>query len=99
MAAIQAVRKLGIKVVLKGHTCKIYGKGLNGYKFKKNLIIDSKNSGTLGRLILGILVNCSYPIKLIGDKCLSKRDFKRISDPLKKFCSYLSFKKNTTMIK
>ena len=85
MASIQAVRKLGIKVVLKGHTCKIYGKGLNGYKFKKNLIIDSKNSGTFGRLILGILVNCSYPIKLIGEKRLSKRDFKRISDPLKKF--------------
>ena len=85
MAAIQAVRKLGIKVILKGLTCKIYGKGFNGYKYKKNLIIDSKNSGTLGRLILGILVNCSYPIKLIGDKSLSKRDFKRISDPLKKF--------------
>ena len=85
MAAIQAVRKLGIKVVLKGNTCKIYGKGFNGYKFKKNLIIDSKNSGTLGRLILGILVNCSHPIKLIGDKSLSKRDFKRIIDPLKLF--------------
>ena len=85
MAAIQAVRKLGIKVILKGLTCKIYGKGFNGYKYKKNLIIDSKNSGTLGRLILGILVNCYYPTKLIGDKSLSKRDFKRISDPLKKF--------------
>lgn len=93
MAAIQAVRKLGIKVVLKGNTCKIYGKGFNGYKFKKNLIIDAKNSGTLGRLILGILVNCSYPIKLIGDKSLSKRDFKRISDPLKRFGVNFKLKK------
>ena len=47
MAAIQAVRKLGIKVILKGQTCRIYGKGFNGYKFKKNIIIDSKNSGML----------------------------------------------------
>ncbi len=93
MAAIQAVRKLGIKVILKGLTCKIYGKGFNGYKYKKNLIIDSKNSGTLGRLILGILVNCYYPIKLIGDKSLSKRDFKRISDPLKKFGVNFKLKK------
>ncbi len=93
MAAIQAVRKLGIKVILKGQTCRIYGKGFNGYKFKKNIIIDSKNSGTLGRLILGILANCSFPIKLIGDKSLSKRDFKRISDPLKKFGVKFKLKK------
>ena len=35
-------------------------------------------SGTLGRLILGLLVNYTKPIKLIGDKSLSKRDFKRL---------------------
>ena len=85
MAAIQAVRKLGIKVVLKGNTCKIYGKGIDGYKFKKNLTINAANSGTLGRLILGLLVNSPYPINLIGDKSLSKRDFSRVSEPLSKF--------------
>ena len=56
-----------------------------GYKYKKNTIINAENSGTLGRLILGILIDASYPIKLIGDKSLSKRDFKRITDPLSKF--------------
>ena len=34
---------------------------------------------------MGILINTPYPIKLIGDKSLSKRDFKRITDPLSKF--------------
>ena len=85
LAAIKAIKKLGIKVKLKKNVCKIYGEGVEGYNYKKNLIINAENSGTLGRLILGLLINTSYPIKIVGDKSLSKRDFKRISDPLSKF--------------
>jgi 3-phosphoshikimate 1-carboxyvinyltransferase len=85
LAAIKAIRKFGIKVILNKKICKVNGKGINGYKYKKNLTINAKNSGTLGRLLLGLLVNTSKTIKLIGDKSLSKRDFKRISDPLQKF--------------
>ena len=84
-AAIKTVRKLGIKVILNSKFCKIYGKGIDGFKYKKNLILNAENSGTLGRLILGLLINTAKPIKLIGDKSLSTRDFKRISDPLSKF--------------
>ena len=85
MAAINAVKKLGIKVKLNKTCCTIYGNGLNGYNYKKNIIINAKNSGTLGRLIMGILIDTPYKIKIIGDKSLSKRDFNRISEPLKKF--------------
>jgi 3-phosphoshikimate 1-carboxyvinyltransferase len=85
LASINAIRKLGIKVKLTRKLCKVYGKGIDGYKYRKNLTINAENSGTLGRLILGLLINASNPIKLIGDKSLSKRDFKRISDPLSKF--------------
>jgi len=91
-AAIQAVRKLGIKVVMRDKFCKIYGNGLNGFKYKKNLTINAENSGTLGRLILGFLINTTIPIKLIGDQSLSKRDFKRVSDPLSKFGAILKLK-------
>ena len=92
LAAIDAVRKLGIKVVIKEKFCKIYGKGIDGFRFKNNLVINAQNSGTLGRLILGFLVNTPTPIKLVGDKSLSKRDFKRISDPLSKFGPILKLK-------
>ena len=85
LATIEAIRKLGIKVKLKKNECTIYGKGMNGYQYKKNLTIDAKNSGTLARLLLGFLVNSVNQIRIIGDKSLSKRDFKRISDPLSKF--------------
>jgi len=85
IAAIKAVRKLGIKVTLKGKFCKIYGKGLDGYRYKESLTINAENSGTLGRLIMGLLIDTPNKIKIIGDKSLSKRDFNRIAEPLKKF--------------
>ena len=85
LAAIKAIKVLGIKSKISKSQCKIYGKGLEGYQYKKNLIINAENSGTLGRLILGLLINTPYPIKLIGDRSLSRRDFTRISIPLSKF--------------
>ncbi|MDC3062979.1 3-phosphoshikimate 1-carboxyvinyltransferase, partial [Candidatus Pelagibacter sp.] len=97
LAAIKAVNKLGIKTVFKNNEYKIYGKGINGFKYKKNIIIDAKNSGTLGRLILGLLIDTPYKIKLIGDKSLSNRDFKRISDPLTEFGAKFNLKKNKNL--
>ena len=35
LAAIDAVKKLGIKVVINTRECKIFGKGIDGYKYKK----------------------------------------------------------------
>ena len=94
LAAIEAVRKLGIKVIVNNKMCKIYGQGIYGYRYKKNLTINAKNSGTLGRLILGILIDTPIPIKMIGDKSLSKRDFKRIADPLSRFGATIRLNKN-----
>ena len=97
IAAIEVIRKLGIKVRLNKNECKIYGKGIDGFKYKKNLTLNAKNSGTLGRLILGLLVNTPYPIKIIGDKSLSKRDFQRIADPLRKFGANFQLKNNKNL--
>ncbi len=97
IAAIKTVKKLGIKVKLKNNLCEIYGNGINGYKYRKNIILDAQNSGTLGRLILGLLINTPYPIKIVGDKSLSKRDFKRISDPLSKFGAKFKLHKNKNL--
>ena len=96
-AALDAINKLGIKYRVFKNSCKIYGKGIDGYNYKKNITIDAKNSGTLGRLILGLLINTSHPIKMIGDKSLSKRDFKRIASPLSKFGAKLELNKNKNL--
>ena len=97
LAAIKIIKKLGIKSIVKKDECKIYGKGLDGYKYKQNLVLNAENSGTLGRLILGLLINTPNPIKLIGDDSLSKRDFSRISDPLSKFGVHFKLKKNKNL--
>ncbi len=94
LAAISAIKKLGIKTIINRKECRIYGKGINGYLYRKNLTINAKNSGTLGRLILGLLINSPYKIKIVGDKSLSKRDFKRVSDPLSKFGAKFKLKNN-----
>jgi 3-phosphoshikimate 1-carboxyvinyltransferase len=85
LTAINAIKKLGINVRLNKKYCTIFGNGPEGYKYKKNITINARNSGTLGRLIMGILIDTPYKIKIIGDNSLSKRDFNRIAEPLNKF--------------
>ena len=91
-AAIDSIKKLGIKVKIHKNYCKIFGNGINGLKYKDNLILDAKNSGTLGRLILGLLIKSPKKIKLIGDKSLSKRDFSRVTTPLEHFGAKFYYK-------
>ncbi len=35
LAALKAINKLGIKSKINKNICKIYGKGIDGYKYKK----------------------------------------------------------------
>ena len=93
LAAINAIKRLGIKVKVENNYCEIFGNGINGFRYKKNLTIDAKNSGTLGRLILGLLIKSPHKIKLLGDKSLSKRDFSRVTDPLNKSGAKFFYKK------
>ncbi len=85
MNAFKAIKKLGIDYKRKKNHYKIYGLGINGYHTNKKLSINAGNSGTLARLILGLLINCKNGITLFGDKSLSKRDFSRVTNPLRLF--------------
>jgi len=92
VAAIDSIKKLGIKVKKYKNYCEIVGNGINGFKYRKNLTINAKNSGTLGRLLLGLLIKSPQKIRLIGDKSLSKRDFSRVTLPLEKFGAKFDYK-------
>ena len=85
ISTLDCLKKLGVKIKIKKNFCEIVGLGLNGFKYKNNLVLNAGNSGTLGRLILGLLIHSQKKIKLKGDKSLSKRDFLRVIKPLKKF--------------
>ena len=85
ISTLNCLKKLGVKIKISKNFREITGLGLNGVKYKDDLILNAGNSGTLGRLILGLLVHSKKKIKIIGDKSLSKRDFLRVIKPLEKF--------------
>ncbi len=93
--ALKAIKKLGIYYEKKNNVHEIHGFGLNGFEIKKKTEIYSGNSGTLARLILGLLVKSKYKIKITGDTSLSRRDFSRVMEPLKKFGAQFYSKNNS----
>ena len=93
ISAVNCIRALGSKVKFIKNRCEMRGNGLN-FNNKKKLTLNAGNSGTLGRLILGLLINSEKSIKLIGDKSLSKRDFSRVTKPLKRFGVKFKGRKN-----
>ena len=93
MSTIRSMRGLGIKIAKRNRVYEINGAGLNGYNYKKNLVINAGNSGTFARLFCGAVVKSDKVIRIIGDRSLSKRDFSRIIKPLKLFG--VSFKSNS----
>ena len=86
-STINACRKLGVKIKrIKPKNYKIYGKGLGSFFAKKNTILNFGNSGTLARLLIGIL--CTTPnieIKILGDRSLNKRNMKELIILMSKF--------------
>ena len=85
ISTLNCLEKLGIKTRLKKKRCEIIGNGLNGFNFKKKITLDAGNSGTLARLLPGLLVHSKKEITIKGDKSLSNRDFNRITKPLEEF--------------
>ncbi len=92
-STIKCLKKLGVKIKIKKSHCELHGVGLNGFKIKKNIKLDAGNSGTLARLILGLLIHSKKKITLTGDSSLSKRDFLRVIKPLKKFGAKFEYEK------
>ena len=82
---INALKKLGVKIVKYKNIYHVYGNGLGSFKTQNNLTINAGNSGTLARLLMGLLTTYPHKIKIIGDKSLSKRPMGRIISPLEKF--------------
>lgn len=79
-STVSCLKKLGIEIQNLGRKAyKIYGKGLGSYKCVKNLKLNFGNSGTLARLILGILSTTpNMDLKVYGDKSLNKRNMKKL---------------------
>tara|TARA_B100000886_G_C20408120_1_gene485737 strand:- start:599 stop:1924 length:1326 start_codon:yes stop_codon:yes gene_type:complete len=90
LSALKSIKRLGINYKKKDNYYEICGYGLSGFKTQKKIQINAGNSGTLARLILGLLINSKKEITLVGDNSLSKRDFSRVTQPLKIFGANIS---------
>jgi len=86
-SAILVCKKLGIKIVNMGSkSYKIYGKGLGSFFARKNTQLNFGNSGTLARLMIGILSTTpNIEIKISGDHSLNKRSMKKLIELMSKF--------------
>ena len=80
LSTINCLKQLGVKIVKKktGEYL-VYGKGLGSMVAKKNTILNFGNSGTLARLLIGILSTTpDIKVKVYGDHSLNKRNMKKL---------------------
>jgi len=83
-ATIAAVRALGAEVVEEDvDTLRITGAGLRGLRAPDEPI-DCGNSGTLIRLLAGILAGQPGRFELTGDESLRRRPVERVAAPLRR---------------
>jgi 3-phosphoshikimate 1-carboxyvinyltransferase len=80
-SALNCIRELGAVVVESNGEVRITGPGKNGFPVEAGTI-DCGNSGTVMRLLTGILAGAGTGATLTGDDSLSARTMKRITDPL-----------------
>ena len=80
-ATINAMKQLGADISVDNDKVHIKGKGLFSLK-KPKQIIDAGNSGTLIRLLTGVLAAQDFDSMITGDASLKKRPMGRIIKPL-----------------
>ncbi len=79
-STIKCLKRLGVQIKKqKSKNYLIYGKGLGSLYAKRNTILNFGNSGTLARLLIGILSTTpDIEVKLLGDNSLNKRSMKKL---------------------
>ncbi len=80
LSTIKCLKSLGVRIKKKkSRNYLIYGKGLGSLFAKKNTILNFGNSGTLARLLIGILSTTpDIKVKIKGDNSLNKRNMKKL---------------------
>jgi 3-phosphoshikimate 1-carboxyvinyltransferase len=81
LSSAAAMRSLGAAVDVDGDVLRVAGVGLRGLHPPAEPI-DCGNSGTLMRLLPGLLVGQEGRFELVGDESLSRRPLTRIAEPL-----------------
>jgi 3-phosphoshikimate 1-carboxyvinyltransferase len=81
LATIEAVRALGVEVDEHDLGLTVHGRGWAGLQEPEN-VIDVANSGTLIRLLPGLVASCDLYVVLTGDQSIRRRPMARVLGPL-----------------
>jgi 3-phosphoshikimate 1-carboxyvinyltransferase len=82
LSTISCFRKLGVDIQVNGSDVTINSEGMDNWQ-EPIEILDTGNSGTTTRLMLGILAGSNVHAVLMGDESIAKRPMKRVIDPLR----------------
>ena len=95
LSTIKCLKKLGVVIKKKkSKYYQIYGKGLGSLAIKKNSTLNFGNSGTLARLLIGILSTTpNIEVNLLGDHSLNKRNMQKLIDIMSEFGTFFLPKK------
>ena len=95
IATIRCLRKLNVKIVKKNsRKYLVYGKGLGSLNCKKKTVLNCENSGTLSRLLTGILSTTpNIDVVIKGDHSLNKRNMEKLIKLMNSFGAEFSPKK------
>ena len=97
-STIDCLKKLGVKIKKqRKNDYQIFGKGLGSLNIKKNAELNFGNSGTLARLLIGILSTTpNIEIKMKGDQSLNKRSMKNLIELMSQFGAFFTPKNKFT---
>lgn len=82
LSTIACMRKLGVVIDQVGSDVTVTGKGLQGLHEPEE-VLDTGNSGTTIRLLMGVLAGLPFSSVLKGDASIAKRPMARVTGPLK----------------
>lgn len=84
LSTISCFKQLGVQIDNTPDKITIYGKGMDSFGIPAGAetVLDAGNSGTLLRLIAGILAAQPFELILTGDASIQKRPMNRIIVPL-----------------
>lgn len=102
ISTINCLKKLGVKIKkIKPKKYLIFGNGIGSLFAKKNTLLNFGNSGTLARLLIGILSTTpNITVNLKGDHSLNKRNMSNLIKLMRSFgADFFPKKKNNFPLK
>ena len=82
LSTIACFKKLGVKIDVTDELVTIESEGEEFWE-EPSEVLDTGNSGTTTRLMLGLLAGTSFHAVMAGDESIAKRPMKRIINPLR----------------